>query len=120
MNHQERSDWARTVRMDGGGLTPDQARVAFHQERLLYGQPKAHELYINVCASLELPVRVGRMNEVQAITALIAISLVAQCFPVIGRHYDTGWRLIASRLHLTTYDCAAIMARVANRIKELT
>lgn len=118
MTPQERNDWARRVRMDGGGLRPEQARVAFHQERLLYGQPKAHELYIKVATHLGLPVRITEMDAPRCVLALVSISLVAQCFPVIGRHYDTGWRLIASRLHFTDQQIASILAHVADAIKE--
>ena len=115
-NERTAEDWAEHVKMDGGGMTPTQGRVAFHQERLLYGQPKAHALYIRVCAQLNLPEHITDMDDVQCLTALMAIGQVALCFPVIGRSTDTGWYEISQRLNIEAHDNLMRLALISNAL----
>lgn len=79
------------VKLDGGDMTPIQGRVCFHQERLLYGQSKAHAEYIRIAHDLGLPDSITAMTYRQCILALGCIEAAARQFPVRGRDVRTGW-----------------------------
>jgi hypothetical protein len=86
------------VKLDGGGMLPIQARVVFHQERLLYGMPKAHADYIRAAKRCGLPDSITAMDYLQCIIALGCIEAAARRYPVIGRSYDTTWYELAQAL----------------------
>lgn len=65
------------VKIDGGGMTPAQGRVCFHQERLFRstgGGLKAHARYLALCEQdAGLPKRIGQMTRMECARALYYI-----------------------------------------------
>ena len=80
------------MRIDGGGMTPIQARLVFHQERLLFGRPALRAEHVRRCLSYGLPTLIAPMTRTQCVIALAVLEGVARDHPVIGRDPSTGWQ----------------------------
>jgi len=76
-------------------LTPAQARVGFHQDRLLRStgtHPGAREAYLTACQHHGLPASLAQFTREQCVIALQALEAACR---VVGLHHfrdvRTGW-----------------------------
>lgn len=89
------------VKMDGGGMTPEQGRVCFHQERLFRstgGGIKAHARYIAMCErDGALPKRIGLMTRMECARALFYIEQACRAEGLhLFRDVRTQWEELTS------------------------
>lgn len=87
------------VKLDGGGMSPMQGRVVFHQERIFRstgGGIHAHQRYVELCKIDRLPLQITEMADSHCIRALERIEQAARyCELHLFRDVNTGWRELA-------------------------
>jgi hypothetical protein len=79
------------VKLDGGGMTPAQGRLVFHQERLLYGRRDVHRRYTLAAHAAGLPDLIETYTRSQCRAALWLLEGIARRYPIIGRNPSTQW-----------------------------
>lgn len=81
------------VKLDGGGMTPTQGRVVFHQERLFRSTGaglRAHQHYARACRAAGLPRLIGQYDRAQCAQALCIMERVARAW-FLFRDCRTDW-----------------------------
>lgn len=83
------------VKIDGGGMTPSQGRVCFHQERLFRSTGaggKAHAQYTAMCREAGLPASIERWTRAECCTALRLMERAAKLDRMaLVRDVRTDW-----------------------------
>lgn len=79
------------VKLDGGGMTPAQGRLVFHQERLLFGRRAVAAEYRLAAHKAGLPDCVEGYTRSQCRAALWLLEFTARAHPIIGRDARTQW-----------------------------
>ena len=87
------------VKLDGGGMTPLQGRVVFHQERIFRstgGGQVAHTRYVKLCTIARLPNVITDMTPADCVHALYLIQRAAHWAGLGGfRDIATQWEVFA-------------------------
>ena len=86
-------------------LTPLQGRAAFHMERIFRstgGGLLAHQRFLRLAKSAQLPKMIGEWTEQQCVTGLRLMEAAAREFGMQQfRDVKTGWQLLADNLRRT-------------------
>lgn len=84
------------VKLDGGGMSPMQGRVVFHQERIFRSTGtglRAHDRYLQLTTDACLSELISEMGDDECVFALELIEQAARdCRLHLFRDVNTGWR----------------------------